>query len=123
LKFNGSNHQALRGLGYLACHGHSHEDALSFFKRGLAVNPNDYQCLMGVGLVYRRLKMFSEAVFWLQKAIAVGGLESPSLSLLVQACLENSDSPEALAVLNEIRDVMGEHPNLDTAIHKLESHQ
>jgi tetratricopeptide (TPR) repeat protein len=123
LKFNGSNHQALRGLGYLAWHGHSHEDALSFFKRGLAVNPNDYQCLMGVGLVYRRLKMFSEAVFWLQKAIAVGGLESPSLSLLVQACLENSDSPEALAVLNEIRDVMGEHPNLDTAIHKLESHQ
>ena len=123
LKFNGSNHQALRGLGYLAWHGHSHEDALSFFKRGLAVNPNDYQCLMGVGLVYRRLKMFSEAVFWLQKAIAVGGLESPSLSLLVQACLENSDSPEALAALNEIRDVMGEHPNLDTAIHKLESHQ
>jgi hypothetical protein len=67
--------------------------------------------------------MFSEAVFWLQKAIAVGGLESPSLSLLVQACLENSDSPVALAALNEIRDVMGEHPNLDTAIHKLESHQ
>jgi tetratricopeptide (TPR) repeat protein len=123
LKINHTNFQALRGLGYLAWHGHSHEDALSFFKRGLAVNPNDYQCLMGVGLVYRRLKMFEESVFWLQKAVAVGGPESPSLSILVQACLENPDNSVSLDVLTSIRESLGDHPNLLTAIDKLESHQ
>jgi tetratricopeptide (TPR) repeat protein len=123
LKANQSNFHALRGLGYLAWHGHSHEDALSFFKRGLAVNPNDYQCLVGVGLVYRRLKMFDESVFWLHKAVAIGGPESPSMSLLVQACLENPDAPEALHALKVLRDSVGDHPNLVTAIGKLESHQ
>jgi tetratricopeptide (TPR) repeat protein len=123
LRVHGQNHNALRGLGYLAWNGHSHEEALRFFKRALAVNPNDYQCLVGVGLVYRRLKMFGEAVFWLQKAIAVGGLESSSLGLLVQACLENSEIPEALDVLLSVRESLGEHPALMTAITKLESHQ
>lgn len=123
LKVHQTNFQALRGLGYLAWHGYSHEDALSFFKRGLAVNPNDYQCLMGVGLVYRRLKMFEESVFWLQKAVAVGGPESPSMSILVQACLENPESAGALEVLHSLRESMGDHPNLMTAIDKLESHQ
>ncbi len=123
LKANSENYHALRGLGYLAWQGHSHEDALRFFKRGLAVNPNDYQCLVGIALVYRRLKMFLESVFWLQKAIGIGGLESPSLNLMVQACLENSSEPEALEVLVEIRDTFGEHPNLSTAIEKIQSHQ
>jgi tetratricopeptide (TPR) repeat protein len=123
LKANSTNYQALRGLGFLAWQGYSHEDALSFFKRGLGVNPNDYQCLVGVGLVYRRLKMFDEAAYWLKSAVAIGGLESPSLSLLVQACLENSEEPKALEVLNSVMEVMGEHPTLLTAIQKIESHQ
>lgn len=123
LKANSENFHALRGLGYLAWQGHSHEDALRFFQRGLAVNPNDYQCLVGIGLVYRRLKMFLESVFWLQKAIGIGGLESPSLNLMVQACLENPSEPEALEVLVQIRDTFGEHPNLTTAIEKIQSHQ
>lgn len=122
LKFNQGNFHALRGLGYLAWHGHSNEDALSFFRRGLAAMPADYQCLVGIGLVYRRLKMFTESVYWLQKAVAVGGPESPSLSLLVQACLENPDAPESLQTLSALRDSIGDHPNLMTAIGKLESH-
>ena len=67
--------------------------------------------------------MFTESVFWLQKAIGVGGLESPSLNLVVQACLENQNDPEALDTLIQIRDSFGEHPNLTTAIEKIQSHQ
>jgi hypothetical protein len=96
---------------------------MSFFKKALAINQNDYQCLVGVGLVYRRLKMFDESAFWLQRALSVGGLESSSLGLLVQACLENPDAPEALGLLTSIRETMGEHPALNNAISKLESHQ
>jgi glycosyltransferase involved in cell wall biosynthesis len=123
LRSHAGNFHALRGLGFLAWHGHSHEDALSFFKRGLAVSPNDYQCLVGVGLVYRRLKMLTESLFWLQKAVGVGGLDSPSLNLVVQACLENPEEPEALGALQLIRESFGDHPNLTTAIEKLQSHQ
>jgi tetratricopeptide (TPR) repeat protein len=123
LKINQANVHALRGLGYLAWYGHSHEDAIGFFKRGLALNPNDYQCLTGVGLVYRRLKMFEESVFWLHKAVAVGGPESPSMNILVQACLENPESPEAMTTLLNLVDSLGDLPNLRNAITRLESQQ
>ncbi len=123
LRQNGLNYHALRGLGYMAWQGHSHEEALRFFKRALAIEPNDYQSLVGVGLVYRRLQMFNESVYWLQKAVAVGGLESSSLSLLVQACLENASEPDSIAILESIRETVGDHPNLSTAISKLESHR
>jgi hypothetical protein len=123
LRQNGLNYHALRGLGYMAWQGHSHEEALRFFKRALAIEPNDYQSLVGVGLVYRRLQMFNESVYWLQKAVALGGLESSSLSLLVQACLENASEPHSIAILESIRETVGDHPNLSTAINKLESHR
>jgi hypothetical protein len=122
LKADHKNYHALRGLGYLAWHGHSHDDAMSFFRKALAINQNDYQCLVGVGLIYRRLKMFDEAVFWLQKALSIGGLDSSSLGLIVQACLENPDSSQSAATLMLIRDTMGDHPSLNNAISKLESH-
>jgi hypothetical protein len=67
--------------------------------------------------------MFDEAAYWLQKSISVGGLESSSLGLLVQACLENAAIPDALDVLLSVRESMGDHPALATAITKLESHQ
>ena len=67
--------------------------------------------------------MFSESVYWLQKAVAVGGPDSPSLSLVVQACLENPGLPESLEALHSLRDSVGDHPNLVMAIGKLESHQ
>jgi hypothetical protein len=122
LKQNLKNHHALRGLGYLAWQGHSHEDAMRFFKRALAVDPNDYQSLVGIGLVYRRLQMFNESVYWLHKAVSVGGLESTSLSLIVQACLENAENEQSIGVLKYIRENIGDHPNLSRAIEKLESH-
>jgi hypothetical protein len=122
LKHNLKNHHALRGLGYLAWQGHSHEDAMRFFKRALAVDPNDYQSLVGIGLVYRRLQMFNESVYWLHKAVSVGGLESTSLSLIVQACLENAENEQSIGVLKYIRENIGDHPNLSRAIEKLESH-
>ena len=123
LKQNLKNHHALRGLGYLAWQGHSHEDAMRFFKRALALEPNDYQSLVGIGLVYRRLQMFDESVYWLHKAVSVGGLESTSLSLIVQACLENAENEQSIGVLKFIRENIGDHPNLSRAIEKLESHR
>ena len=122
LKQNLKNHHALRGLGYLAWQGYSHDDAMRFFKRALAVDPNDYQSLVGIGLVYRRLQMFDESVYWLHKAVSVGGLESTSLSLIVQACLENAENEQSIGVLKSIRENIGDHPNLTRAIEKLESH-
>jgi hypothetical protein len=66
--------------------------------------------------------MFNESVYWLHKAVSVGGLESTSLSLIVQACLENAENEQSIGVLKYIRENIGDHPNLSRAIEKLESH-
>ena len=80
--------RAHRGLGYAAWLGHSHDDAMTFFKRALMLEHNDYHSLVGVGLIYRRLRMLEESVFWLGRAVDIGGADSTALNLLLQACLE-----------------------------------
>ncbi len=103
-------YRAHRGLGFLAWQGHSHDDAIGFFKRALSIAPNDYHATMGVGLVYRRLRMLTESVYWLQKAVELGGPESSAIGLLVQACVESSDSPISLEALEGLRFSFGDLP-------------
>lgn len=104
--------RGFRGLGFLAWQGHSHDDAIGFFKRALAIAPNDYHATMGVGLVYRRLRMLDESIYWLQKAVELGGPESSAIGLLVQACVESSDSPSSLEALEDLRHSFGDIPSV-----------
>lgn len=110
IQINSQCFRAHRGLGYLAWHGHSHDDAVGFFKRALSISPNDYHATLGVGLVYRRLKMLNESVFWLDKAVELGGPESSAIGLLVQACVESSESPTSLQALEHLRSSFGDLP-------------
>lgn len=109
-QINSKCYRAHRGLGYLAWQGHSHDDAVGFFKRALSVAPNDYHATLGVGLVYRRLRMLGESAFWLGKAVELGGADSSAMGLLVQACVESSDSPIALETLESLRASFGDLP-------------
>ena len=110
VQINAQCFRAHRGLGYLAWQGHSHDDAVGFFKRALSISPNDYHATLGVGLVYRRLRMLNESVFWLDKAVELGGPESSAIGLLVQACLESSESPTSLETLEHLRASFGDLP-------------
>jgi tetratricopeptide (TPR) repeat protein len=104
--------RALRGLGYIAWMGHSHAEASTFFKRALAIDPNDYQCLLGMGLVYRRLRMLSESAFWLTRALDFGGVDSSAFSLLIQACVESPESTISLETLESMRENYGDLPSI-----------
>lgn len=110
IQINAQCYRAHRGLGYLAWQGHSHDDAVGFFKRALSISPNDYHATLGVGLVYRRLRMLNESVFWLDKAVELGGPDSSAIGLLVQACVESSESPTALETLEHLRASFGDLP-------------
>ncbi|MCX6126640.1 MAG: hypothetical protein NTV34_18055, partial [Proteobacteria bacterium] len=100
--------RAHRGLGYAAWVGHSHDDAMTFFKRALMLEHNDYHSLVGVGLIYRRLRMLEESVFWLGRAVDIGGVESTALNLLLQACLEAPEAAISLLTIEQLRESFGD---------------
>jgi hypothetical protein len=108
VQVNGKAFRAYCGLGYLAWSNHSHEEALTFFKRALGIEHNDYLSLLGIGLIYRRLRMLDDSLFWLGRALDIGGAESTALSLIVQACLESSEAKASLETLENLRESYGD---------------
>jgi tetratricopeptide (TPR) repeat protein len=103
---------AYRGLGYQAWRAHSHEEAMTFFRKCLALVNHEYHSLIGVGLIYRRLKMNREAMFWLKKALEVRGHESSAFNLLIQTCVESAVTDIAKLTLEELRETYGDHPSI-----------
>lgn len=105
------NWRALLGLGQLAFMGHSHEDAIKFFKKVLARDPNNYQAMFGFASVYRRVKMHEEAVYWLGRCIELGRSDRKALLALSQTCLESDDVAGAIKALERAMEIFGEKEN------------
>lgn len=103
-----SNWRAYLGLGQLAFMSHSHEEAIKFFKKVLARDPNNYHAMLGFGGVYRRLKMFEEAVFWLGKCVELGRGDRKALFSLSQTCLESDDVAGAIGAMERAMEIVGE---------------
>jgi len=99
--------KSLRGLGYIAWQSHSNEDALTFFRKSLAINENDQLTILGIGLVYRRLGLNEEALFWLEKAVGAGD-SSRAIVALSQACLECSKPQSGIDIIERVIEVTGE---------------
>lgn len=112
IKSNSKNSQAFRGLGYLAWHSYNHEEAIGAFRKGLALSPNDYQCVLGISLVYKRLGMLEDAIFWAEKSILMGAPGKMPFKALVQACCESNAAEYAIASLERVLALVGEHPIL-----------
>ncbi|MCX6119646.1 MAG: hypothetical protein NT027_19075 [Proteobacteria bacterium] len=111
--------RAFRGLGQLSLNSYSHEEAISFFKKSLSLNANDYHCLVGVGLIYRRLKLHDEALFWLEKSIAIRGASCSAFSLAIQSCLEYPTSSSSLVFLERLREFFGDLNILIQPLHQI----
>ncbi|RZA22121.1 MAG: glycosyltransferase, partial [Proteobacteria bacterium] len=62
--------EAFLGLAKIAFLTHSTEEALSFYRKALALKPNDSEAMGGIGIVYRKMGMADEAVYWLGKSIS-----------------------------------------------------
>lgn len=107
-----SNTAAYRGLGYLSLKSHSHDEAISFFKKALARNDKDVESMFGVGMVHRRLGLNEEALYWFERCMLVEANNQKIKSALSQTCLECRSPAKAIASLERIQSQIGEEASL-----------
>lgn len=119
LKCDPKNQAAMRGLGFVSWHSHSHEEALVFFRKALALDQDDSMTLYGIGLVYRRLGLVDEAVFWLQKCLMCDAPPVAAIIALSQACLQWSQPERAVSCLEKAIESIGEQKPLLMALGQL----
>lgn len=115
LQLNDTNAHSYRALGYLSLQSHAHEEAVTFFKKALANDPDDASSLIGVGMVYRRLGLPDESLHWFETAVQKSQSEGRAIGGFVQVCLECSDPNRALAAVERAIDTRGEHSSLMVA--------
>ena len=114
-----NNPRCLRGLGFIAWHGHSNEEALTFFKKALAVREDDLLCAYGIGLVYRRLGLLDEAVYWLESCVLKSKKPTSAVIALAQTCAQLTPRSRGIAALERAMDVVGDHHALLTTLGQL----
>jgi glycosyltransferase involved in cell wall biosynthesis len=107
VQIDNSKYKSFRGLGYVAWQSHANEDSLVFFRRALALKEDDQTTILGIGLVYRRLGLLEEALFWLEKAVGPGD-STRAIVALSQACLECSRPQSGIDVIERVIEVAGE---------------
>ena len=99
LKLDGRDFRTLKGLGYVAWAGHANEEALMFFKKAHSQKDDELEVMLGLGLVYRRLGLLEEAIFWLEKCLASDQHPAAAVSALAQACAQTPRVEHGIAVL------------------------
>lgn len=109
---NSVQREAFMGLAKIAFLTHSNEEAMSFYRKALALKPNDPEAMGGIGSVYRKMQMADEAVYWLGKSISVDVENSKYLSSLTQACLESEDCERSISLLEQLKVLLGNKPSL-----------
>lgn len=112
-------HDAYIGLGHISFATCAYDEALSFFRKALAIKPNDVEAMAGLGHVYRKAGKPDDAVYWLGKSINIDSENKVLLMCLTQACLEADDAERSIAVLEQLRPVLGEKAPLIMALGQL----
>jgi tetratricopeptide (TPR) repeat protein len=107
------------GLAQIAYLNHSHEEALMFYKKALAHEPNNPEILLGIGLIHRRAGLNAESLFWIGKSLSIDPHNPSTLIALTQACLECASPSKAISLLEKSREIAGEHPSLLLALGQL----
>lgn len=104
--------EAFLGLAKIAFLAHSNEEAMAFYRKALALKPNDPEAMGGIGNIYRKIGMAYESVYWLGKAVSVDVEHSKYLSSLTQACLESEDCERSISLLEQLKVLLGNKPAL-----------
>lgn len=112
LRFDDRNTDCLRGLGFVSWKGHSNEEAMIFFKKAIALKQDDRKSQYGIGMVYRRLGLIEESLFWLEQSLM--GPERPDTAVVAysQTCIQMNRPEKAAARIEKTIDAVGEHPTL-----------
>ena len=119
IQLNDKNWKAFLGLGKLSLRTYSEEDALSFFKKVLAIMPNQVEALSGIGSVHRMIGMADDSIYWFQRALSLDMTNKTLLFELTQACLECLETQAPINVLESLRASLGEEPSLVMALGQL----
>jgi tetratricopeptide (TPR) repeat protein len=119
LKLVDRHPRVLRGLGFVSWQGHANEEALAFFRKALALQGDDAMTMFGIGLVYRRLGLLEEAMFWLEKCVTRDDAPAAALIAIAQSCAQVSDPQTGIDVMERLVDVIGEHQTLMVTLGQL----
>lgn len=111
--------EAYIGLGRIAYLTSAQDEALSFYRKALAIKPNDPEAMAGLGHVYRKALMADDAVYWFAKSLSVESNNTAVLLALTQACLEAEDVPIAIASLEQLQTMVGEKAPVVMALGQL----
>jgi tetratricopeptide (TPR) repeat protein len=111
--------EAYLGLARVAYLTYSSEEALSFYRKALAIKPNDSEAMSGLGLVYRKSGMPDDAVYWLGRSLSVDIDNKTTLMALTQACLECIDQQRAIDILEQLKAIIGEQTSVIMALGQL----
>ncbi len=111
--------EAYLGLARIAYMTYATEEAMSFYRKALAIKPNDPESMAGLGQVYRKSGMADDAVYWLGRSLSVDIDNSSTLIALTQACLECIDQERAIDVLEQLKSIIGEKASVMMALGQL----
>jgi tetratricopeptide (TPR) repeat protein len=112
VRLDEDNMAAYRGLGFLSLKSHSHEEAISFFKKALSRNDKDIDSMFGVGVVHRRLGLNDEALYWLERSLLIEPTNQKIRTALAQTCLDCYSPQRAIASLERIQGQIGQEASL-----------
>lgn len=108
-----------RGLGYVSWQNYMNEEAMLHFKKALALKEDDGQTMLGFGLVFYRLQLFEEAIFWLEKAVVSNKSSKTAMTTLANACRECGQPSRAIKVLEQVIEIVGDAQPLILALGQL----
>lgn len=112
MRLDDRNTECLRGLGFVSWKGHSNEEAMIFFRKAIALKQDDRKSQYGIGMVYRRLGLLEESLFWLEQSLI--GPERPESAVIAysQTCIQMNRPERAAERIEKAMDTVGEHPTL-----------
>ncbi len=104
--------ECLRGLGFVSWKGHSNEEAMIFFRKALALKHDDRKSQYGIGMIFRRLGLLEDSLFWLEQSMI--GPERPESAIVVysQTCIQMNRPEKAAKRIEQTLDKVGDHPTL-----------
>jgi len=104
--------ECLRGLGFVSWKGHSNEEAMIFFRKALALKHDDRKSQYGIGMIFRRLGLLEDSLFWLEQSMI--GPDRPESAVVVysQTCIQMNRPEKAANRIEQVLDKVGDHPTL-----------
>jgi len=113
------NWEAYGALGFASLYGHSYKDAITFFKKALAIQTDAVDIQLGLGIAFNRNNMHGESLYWLRKATIESGHQSKAMTVLIQSCMETPQVELGIAALEKVLDSIGESGRLLMALGRL----